>query len=385
MMLSHLHGIRGMLRLSAGRVRVLGAGALCAVIWGCASAGQGAAGGSSGGGAATPADPAASTMWPIKTREHVDLWLHGYAMLQDDTAQVPFFRRGYRDELQVLKNRGNAITLLDANREKLRARLNTNRTLFFSQFLALYFGSWDDLRQVVKLFLEAEGNPRAAKSQEVFDAFVILAGYFPAPADQEWLRLYVASLEDESAKFYHSYWLAEQRARTSAIAATDSLWQRVYRPKLQNFLDKTQQGSGSFLLSVPLNGEGRTIKQGRTANFIATTSPAGRENAVEPIYVFAHEAIAALTATAVNDNITPNDRRSGLADRLTSAGAVQGGLILLERTAPELADGYARYYLRSANASAGSDPRASLRAVFPLPAGIGAAIGRQLDIVLGGI
>lgn len=383
MMSNHLHGVTSLTRHGMASVRVLGLVLLCAQTWGCASAGQTATGGA--GGATTSADPAANVVWPIQTREHVDLWLHGYAMLQDDTAQVPFFRRGYRDELQVLKNRGNAITLLDANREKLRARLNTNSTLFYSQFLALNFGNWDDLRQVVKMFLEAGGNPRAANNQQLFAAFVILAGYFPAPPDQEWLRLFVASLEDESAKFYHSYWLAEQRARTAAIAATDSLWQRVYRPKFQNFLDKTQQGSGSFLLSVPLNGEGRTIKQGKTSSLITTTSPAGRENALEPIYVFAHEAIAALTATAVNDNITPNDRRSGLADRLTSAGAVQGGLILIERVAPELADGYARYYLRSANASAGGDPRASLRAAFPLPAGIAAAIGRQLDIVLGGI
>ena len=42
--------------------------------------------------------------WPIKTREHVDLWLHGFAMLSVDTTKVPYFRRGYRDELTVQKN-----------------------------------------------------------------------------------------------------------------------------------------------------------------------------------------------------------------------------------------------------------------------------------------
>jgi hypothetical protein len=39
----------------------------------------------------------------VKTREHIDLWLHGYALVQDDTAQVPFFERGYRDRLTVAK------------------------------------------------------------------------------------------------------------------------------------------------------------------------------------------------------------------------------------------------------------------------------------------
>src|SRR5687767_6959464 len=41
---------------------------------GCATASAG------GGGGATPA-PAPTQMWPVLTRLHIDLWLHGYAML----------------------------------------------------------------------------------------------------------------------------------------------------------------------------------------------------------------------------------------------------------------------------------------------------------------
>jgi hypothetical protein len=71
---------------------------------------------------------------------------------------------------------------------------------------------------------------------------------------------------------------------------------------------------------------------------------------------------------------------------MASAGLVRGGALLLAKIAPELVDGYARYYLRSANvASTAADPRAALAAAFPLPDNIVQAITRQLDIVLGGI
>lgn len=351
----------------------------------CASAGAPATTGTGGTRPAAGDTAAAAALWPIKTREHVDLWLHGYAMLQDDTAQVPFFRRGYRDDLQVQKNRANVLSELDANRERLRARFSANRDLVYSQFVALYFGNWNDLREVSRRFIEAQGDPRAANSQELASAFALLAGNFPAAADREWLRLFVQSLEDESNKFYHSYWLQEQRTRAAALARTDSLWQRVYRPRFQPYLNRTQQESGSFMLSLPLNGEGRTIKGSKLENYVATTYPERAENAAEPIYVFAHEVIAALTATAVNDHVTPSERRSGLVDRITSAAAVRGGLVLVERVAPDLADGYARYYLRAIGRTTGGDPRAALRAAFPLPEAINDAIVRQLDVVLGGI
>lgn len=44
----------------------------------------------------------AGPRWPVKTREHVDLWLHGFALLTDDTAAVPLFDRGYRDRKSVV-------------------------------------------------------------------------------------------------------------------------------------------------------------------------------------------------------------------------------------------------------------------------------------------
>lgn len=372
------------MKISFARVWIPAAATLAALaVLGCAQAGTGTAGGP------TPSTDdqtvSADQPWPIQTREHVDLWLHGFALLQDDTSRVPLFRRGYRDELIVARNARGVSTLLDVNRGDLRERFVQNRLLFNAQFVPLYFRSAADLRQAIDYFLRAEGNPQAAPSREVATIISLLAGYFPAQGDRNWLRVFWEGLSDESVKFYHDYWVQEQRRRADVLTAVDSLWQRVYRPRLQTYLANTQQGRGSLLLSLPLNGEGRTLNLGASGALVAVTFPDQPAIAIDAIYVAIHELAISVTQTAVTDNLTPAEQREGLGERYASAAAVRGGAMLLQRMAPELADGYARYYLRAANQPAGSNVQTSLANAFPLTDAIRAAITSQLDVVLGGI
>ena len=80
--------------------------------------------------------PSRADQWPVKTREFVDLWLHGFALLTDDSSQVPLFRRGYRDAVTVEKNRRGIVTDLDANADALRAHLVARPALAGAQFAA---------------------------------------------------------------------------------------------------------------------------------------------------------------------------------------------------------------------------------------------------------
>jgi hypothetical protein len=359
----------------------------------CASVGGGTGGagtntggaGSTGGSASAQNVSGANVPWPIKTREHVDLWLHGFAMLQEDTTFVPFFERGYSTNMTVLKNRANVVTQLDANHDKLRARLTLNPQLINAQFVPLSFSSWEELNQAIDAFVRANGDPRAASSQQQANAIAFLAAYFQTGPDRDWLRLFVQSLNDERTKFYHSYWIEQQRERSNVLEVVDTLWQRTYRPKMQRFLNNTQQASGDILLSLPLDGEGRSQSNGKQANILTVTFPDRPSDAVEAMYVIAHEAVAGIASVAVSDNITPEQRRSGVGDRYTSSAAVRGAALLLQRVAPELSDGYMRYYLKSVNRPVTSSVQTTFNAAFSLPDTIRDALTRQLDIVLGGI
>ena len=327
----------------------------------------------------------AQVVWPVRTQFHVDLWLHGFAMIQDDTTTVPFFRRGYKAEMNDLKRRANVTTLLDTNLQKLRARLVTNPSLVNAQFIPLYFSSFDELAQAADILYRSDGNPQAANSQQEAQLIQIMSGYFPAQPDRDWLRLFVQSVRDEDARFYRNYWNQQQGERADVFTSVNNLWQHTYRPRLQKFLNNSSQRSGEVVLSLPLDGEGRTLSTGKTQNTTVVTFPARLADAVDAIYVIAHELSGSIVATAVKDNVTPTDQRMGLADRYIAAGSVRAGAMLLQKVSPDLVDGYARYYLRSANKSVGTNATASLALAFPLPDQIRDAISRQIDVVLAGI
>ncbi|MBA3891598.1 MAG: hypothetical protein H0X64_13820 [Gemmatimonadaceae bacterium] len=350
----------------------------------CATTGTTGTGGTT---APAPGSPAAQPAqgWSVNAREHVDLWLHGYAMLQQDTARVPFFRRGYREQLLAERRSRNVTTALDVDRERLAARMTANPALVNGQFLAMYFASFEDLQRVVETTIRLQGDVRGAPDQQMAQYMALVNATFPTAADRDWLRTFMQAITGERRLFYRDYWAAEQSRRADARAAVAAAWSR-YESGFRRFLQNTQQNRGELLLSLPLNGEGRTAQVASGFHMIGVTFPATAAAANEALYTFAHEAVLRLAGTAVDDNITPAEQRSGVGSAHTSNAAVRGGLLLIERVAPDLAAGYQRYYLASIGATVPSGtPQSAFVAAFPLPAAILSAIGSQLDVVMGGI
>lgn len=115
-------------------------------ITACASAGTTTLPDDGGAGSAGQA-VSTSERWPIRTREHLDTWLHGYAMIQDDTSLVPLFKRGYKTEMRAMRTRASVSTQLDANMAALRARFVINPALGNAHFLPLQFASPESMRQ----------------------------------------------------------------------------------------------------------------------------------------------------------------------------------------------------------------------------------------------
>ncbi len=341
------------------------------------------------GGATTTtggAAPLIQSVWPVRTREHLDLWLHGYAMITRDTTLVPYFRRGYRDRIAGVRRQRAVSSLLDTNRERLVARIAIEPSLATSgQFLPLYFSSWDQMRQVIDLFVRGTGSPASAGDQMTAAYFSLLGSAFPQPADREWLRLFVESVDDESRRFYHDYWTTELRTRATVVSHVDSLWQRQWRPLLQRFLNNTQQQGGELYLSLPLGGEGRTVQLAKNEYAVAGPMPESLAESEVVLYVLAHEVSGSIASAAIADNTTPADRRAGVTSRFDQAAAVRAGALLIEKTIPAALPGYMRFYLQSVGKSAPTDPRTAFAAAFVIPDSVRDAMSRQFDVVLGGI
>lgn len=338
----------------------------------------------------TAATPLAASLeaqqWPVKTREHVDLWLHGFAMLQDDTTQVPLFAKGYRDQIIVLKNSRNLLTDLDAERDTLAAMLTARPALANAQFTALSFGSWEELLQGFDYFQRANGDPREARNRDIQQIIAVLASQFPGKEGREFARKFILALKSEREKFHHQWWIETTRDRAAALARADSLWQKAWRPRLQRYLNHTQQGNGDLILSTALGGEGRAVTAGKQLNQFAIGFPPTPADAEQLLFAFAHEAAGAVSQVAVDDNLTPAQQREGLGARYSSAGLVRGGELLVEHVDPALAERYARWYLSLAGLPVpATNARAALAAAFPLKDEMIGSIKRQLDIAFGGI
>jgi hypothetical protein len=324
--------------------------------------------------------------WRVATYEHVDLWLHGFAMLTSDTGKVTFFARGYKQEMTALKKQKGAFTNLDANQQQLSQRFATSPALANAQFVAMYFSSMQELSTAIDLLVRSNGEPRRANDPMQQQEIALLAANFPSQADRNWARLFMQSLQDESNRFYHAYWTGEQQTRGAGYAQVSQQWVSQWYPKLSRFLNNTQQTSGELLLSLPLGGEGRTINNSKASNTIAVIYPKTAEGANEALFGFVHEIVAKLVDEAVMDNTTPSEQRSGATAGYTGNGAVRGGALLIEKTMPDMAQAYMRFYLRQTGATPGTgDPRAAFEAAFPLPAAVLTALGKSIDAVLAGI
>lgn len=355
-----------------------------------------AATGSTGVSAPRPATPTAPTVgaadpaaqpalrWPVRTLPHVDLWLHAFAMLSEDSAAVPLYRRGYRDSITVIKNQRHLLTALDGNRDVLMKGLRRHSYLD-AQFLPFGFATWEEMRATIEQFLQLNGDARRAPTREVAMRMAPFAAIFATAGDREWLRLFLTGAQDEATRFFLAEHQTLLRERAAAISVVDSLWQRVYRLKFERFLNNTSQRQGDLILSLPLGGEGRTGAGYTGRTMVAVTYPARAADAGEVLYVFAHEATGALVGPAVHDNTTPAEQRAGLATRYVSAGQVQAGAMLLARIAPELLAGYQRFYLVQTGRRVGGDAQSLFDAAFPLPPVIRDALTKQIDIVLSGI
>jgi hypothetical protein len=309
------------------------------LLAGCATAGTTGTGGgpSPSGTIGQNANP--SEVWGVKTREHLDLWLHGFAMVQDDSSLVPYFRRGYKNNLNAIKSRSNIVTQLDANNARLHARFASNPQLVNAQFLALYFDTFDEMADSnrSRLSRRRRSSPGIESAGRRGDR--ACRRIFPGQADRDWARLFVQSLRDEDTRFYRSYWDQQQRELGAVFTAVSSLWQNTYRARFQTFLNNTSQTAGEIYLSLPLDGEGRTLSAGKRQNATAVTFPLRSSDASESIYVIAHELVSSLVSTPSTTTSLPTIVRSGVADRYVAAGTVRAGLMLLQKIAPELATG----------------------------------------------
>ena len=256
--------------------------------------------------------------------------------------------------------------------------------LIAAQFLALEFSTWADLSGALDAFVKADGDPRRA-SGATAQMVARLGTTFRTRDDRDFARRFLAGLVSEREKFHHQWWVAETRRRDAALAAVDSIWQGRIRPALQSYLNHTQQGDGELVLSTVLEAEGRTVTNDKRRNTVVVGFPESPERAADAIYCLLHELVGPVTVAAVEDNVTPAQKRSGAADSYHSLALVRGGAVLAAKLGSDVAAGYMSFYLRASGAPTTGDVPADFARAFPLLESMLSSIERQVAIAFSGI
>ena len=306
-------------------------------------------------------------------------------MISADSATVPLFRRGYQGTLTMARTKAAAVTDLDVNHDALAKHLRENPALINAQFLAFAFTSWDDLVAAVDAFVKANGDPKRARSREEAAEFAEMARLFPNAADRDFARMFTNSLQNEKDVFFHAWWVDEMRRRAATLAAVDSIWQAEMLPRLQGFLNNAGMPQGDLILSLAIEGEGRTVTNPRDRSQVAVGFPDSPADAMDAMYALAHEIVGPLTGPAVDDNTTPAEKRSGLATTIGSYALVRGGELVLAHLSPALGTGYAKFYLGLAGVTYEGDPMPAFAKTFSIPGPMLNSIARQVAISFGGI
>jgi hypothetical protein len=146
--------------------------------------------------------------------------------------------------------------------------------------------------------------------------------------------------------FYHDHWVQQQRDRAPALAAGRG--GVAGPPTTRSCSDSSRTRSsrgGEIILSLPLDGGGAHGERVGPREHDGDSYPERAADAPEVAYMVAHEGDrAAGQRRDRRQHHAHAESARGYGDRLASPAAVLGGLLVIERTLPELADGYARCY-----------------------------------------
>jgi hypothetical protein len=353
------------------RGRAVGAALAVLVLGGCAGGGP---------GAATPR----ATAWSFGAAEHIALWYHGLALAQHAVRDelpaalpLPHYRDGYADSILAAKTAaGVGPTRLDSLAGEF-GRAFVGQTAYDAiEFLPLYFLDSSALFAAVRVWQQAGGEPRNARTPDAQQATAFLSQLFPATEQRQLVGRWAEVLEEEARVFFRGHWERQFLRLRQTARDVDAEW-RPIAAGLRRILESYDLEGGEAFLVPALGAEGRIVARGAGFPRVAVQAPAAAAPR-ETVYAFIHELLYPMIGDLVRQHAAAADPSGPDERRLGVYAAVRGGAMLLESAAPALLPEYRRYYLREAGHDAGGDAPA-FEAAFPLPGGLHDALRDMLE------
>jgi len=344
--------------------------------------------------------------WRIGTAEHVALWYHGLAYTAraadapaappeappaprataDTLPPLPLYRPGYVDSMTALKRAAGVYpTELDERADEFAREFEGEAAYAALHFLPLYFRDADALFGAIRVWHQAEGDPRRVAGAAA-QAVAFLSSLFRTERQRDVVTAWANVLLAESRAFYHAHWQARQPELAALASAVTAEWRPV-ADSLADFLLFARLRGGELFLIPALGPEGRIVTRGVQQPRIAiTTPPADRPR--DALWPFIHELIYPLAAETVQEYLAPVRIRELGETAITSRAALRAGALLVDRVLPADGAAYRRFFLEGAGHEPPAGPDeldAAFARAFPIPPELEAGLQEIVRQALAGI
>lgn len=327
--------------------------------------------------------------WRVGAAEHLALWYHGlaYTATDDDRRTLPRFDPEYVAGITARKRElGVYPTPLDERAEEFARRFAEDDAYVALEFVPLYFRTLDALFSGIRLWDEADGNPRRVGSGGAAQVVAFFSSLFPKAAQRRTVVEWAQLLQEEYDAFYRAEWEARQPSTEARVAAVQREIDALV-DAASDYLAYVRLERGELFLVPALGVEGRTVTRGVAYPRIAVLEPA-TTRAEDAALATVHEWLYPLVGDVVAEYLAPARIRELGEDVLAEVSAVRGGALLLERIMPARVDDYHRLYLRAAGRTVPTTAQAREEAfeeAFPLPPELEEGLRHAIAAAVAGI
>ncbi len=325
--------------------------------------------------------------WVVASLPQVDLWYHGLAVVGfQGFGPLDYYDRGYAERVRAEKERQGVFpTALDGNASRFRAAFERDSTFEVLHFLPLYFASAGRAAMLEALRAVAGGaDPASATDPTARFGASVAAMLLTRPAQRELLVEFVDALEEEWDSFYSEYWTGITAANMESFRRIQAEWDGRFAPALAAYQSNVNLQRGAIIVSAALGEDGRIFEGDENDprdNLVAVRLRSDAPDA--SLYSAVREMCYPVVRRAlVASEVDRRDRVS--AERESSRAAVRCGAMLLERVAPQLANGYMQSFpsLAPAEAEPEEVTQEFLRA-YPIDPSLELALRTELERVAG--
>ncbi len=301
------------------------------------------------------------TRWVVRMAPQTDLWFHALAVIAaDQPGPLGLYSADYERRIRQVKQQlGVYPTMLDSLAVSLRQAIAEESGFDVIHFVPLYFprAKPERMLQALKAVAERRTDDTALGGRDTRLGILVMGQVMERRSARRLLKDLVEAVEHEWEVFYRDYWEGFRGEQESRIEAIQTMWDSVFVPQLDRYLERRRLAAGVVMPSPALGPEGRIVELDSfdpRDQVVAVQLPLSGDAVEASVFAFLKE----LCFVLVDERVPGEMEDAAALEDLRRRLAVRCGALILEFYAPTLVADYRRVFLDAVGAEESSSVEA---------------------------